>query len=411
MKKYFILSLITTIFITCNPPIQKRTLDLEQVERLPIAGKMKAGQGQQCCKEYDSYLPDTNYLDHTPMRYMRLNFHIMNSTDSSRNFTPAAGTKYIKSLIGEAHKKIRNNKKMLLPVGNNTAVYPPRYRYVLTPRPNAKGDDGIYFHYDDDLCYYVVKGRNRNNHKKDVIKKYGIQIDTVFNVFMIPHHPDSLKSPYYGGYDAGIALGNSLKLTGAFVNKTKPWVMQKYLNHELGHNLGLRHTWFGRDDCEDTPKHPNCWSLKSPSPCDSMASNNFMDYNAYQNAWTPCQIGKMHYNMAREKHKSRKLLKPTWCELKEKSHIIIRDSIHWKSMKDLEGNLTIEAGAILKMSCRTSLPKGAKITVKPGAKLILDNCKLHNACGDSWKGIEIQSWKKLKGEVVVVGEPVIENLE
>jgi len=414
MPKILFFVLLLLFVNACNQPLKKwflTTGDVVNKEKIDSDSRFrKPGRGRECCRDKLSYIPDTNYLEHAPVKIIRLNFHIMNAADSSQNFREKEGVKYVKSLLGEANKRLLNNHKMKLPPGNQTPVLPPRYRFQLTPKPDDAQDDGVYFHYDDSLYYYVVKGKNQNNYSRGVIQKYGIQLDTVLNVFLMPHHPDSLASPTYGGYGAGIALWNAVKLTGAYKKNIGPWDMQKYLNHETGHIYGLTHTWKYNDGCEDTPTHPNCFNNKTRPECDSLASNNFMDYNVYQNAWSPCQIGKIQYNMSREKIEDRKFLKPNWCMLHDERHIIIRDSVHWKSMKDLEGNLTIEDGGILKISCRVSLPKGAKITIKPGGKLILDNCKLHNACGDKWQGIEIQKEGKRKGKVVFWGLPLLEDM-
>lgn len=417
MKKFGFLLFLFWGFNSCNQSVQKwfcTTSDIQRIASdIPTSYDTtppKDGEGRACCRDKLNYIPDTAYLDHTPMRYIKLNVHLMNSADSSQFWDEAKGRKYVKSMIWEAEKRIRNNKKMNLPPGNNTPIIPPRYRYKLTPRPDVSGDDGIYYHYDDEHYFYINKGRNRNNHKRDVIRHCGVQLDTVLNAFLLPIHPDSLKSKTYKGKDAGIALGNAIKVGGDFLGgRMDPWISQKYFNHEVGHIFGLNHTWRFNDGCEDTPVHPNCWNNKQGGECDSLYSNNFMDYNAYQNSWSPCQIGKMHYTMSNPKSRKRIFVEPTWCTFQEDKHIYIRDSIHWKSMKDLEGHVTIEPEGILKMSCRVSFPKGAKIIVKPGAKLILDNCTLHNDCGENWEGIEIQKIKNLKGEVVFLGNPVIQN--
>ncbi len=365
------------------------------------------------CNDPLNYIPDTNYLNHTPMKYIRLNFHFMNSSDSAHNFYGQAAKEYAEGLMHATQHSLKKNKKMHLPEGNTTPALPLRYRYVLSPKPGDPEDDGIYCHFDDELCFYVHKGKNRNIFDRRMIRKYGVQLDTVLNIFIMPHHPDSLDSPTYSKGGVGVALGNSMKAAGMFANyetKNKFWLYRSVFNHEVGHIYGLSHAWHRNDGCDDTPSHPNCWSQTDKAPCNTKTSNNLMDYNVYQHAWTPCQIGKMQYSMAREKTKQRKLMLPKWCELDEDKHIYIRDSIQWPCMKDLEGHLTIESGGALKIKCRVSIPKDGKITIKPGGKLILDNCRLHNACGDQWSGIEVQQAGKLKGEVIYIGKPVIEDV-
>ncbi|MCB0704263.1 MAG: hypothetical protein KDC34_03100 [Saprospiraceae bacterium] len=410
MYKYF-LALLLISGLACYKPIIQRLVQRSEVPEPTSNQKLPMGlRGQSCCNDYSSYAPDTMHLDHSPMKYIRVNVHFMNSADSTNNFDEEAGVTYALGLLKAANYDIETNDKLFLPYGNDLPNLPPQYRYVLTPRENDPGDDGIYFHYDDELYYYIVRGRDRNRHKTEVIKKYGVQLDTVLNIFLMPHHPDSTASPTYKASQCGIALGDAVKVAGGWESGPDFWQVRMVLNHEVGHIYGLSHTWAYNDGCDDTPRNPQCWNRTDEPPCDTAASNNLMDYNAYQRAWSPCQIGKIHYTMSNLNSKSRRYLVPNWCTLHEDKHIFIQDSVHWQSMKDLEGNLTIQRGGILQISCRVAIPPGGKITVQPGGKLILDNCLLHNSCGEMWDGIEIQEQGKYKGEVVFVGEPVIQDV-
>ena len=377
----------------------------------PISSTSIPSNENECCREYLSYTPDTNYLDHTPMQYIRVNVHLMNSTSKAHNFDGASGEWFAKKLIQAANHDIETNDKLWLPYGNDIPNLPPRFRLKLTPRPNDPNDNGIYFHYDDDLYYYVIKGKNRNRANQEVIKKYGVQLDTVLNIFVMPHHPDSVASPTYKPSHAGIALGNAVKVTGAYENGGNEWSIRMVLNHEVGHIYTLGHTWAYNDGCEDTPRHMKCWNRTKSPPCDTAASNNMMDYNALQSALSPCQIGKVHFHMTKEIHRSRKFLEPYWCTLNPELDITIQDSVHWKGRKDLGGNLTIAPGGVLKISCRVSFPKDARIVVQPGGKLILDNCRLHNACGDQWWGIETQVQRKVEGTVEEIGNVQLEHMQ
>ena len=400
LKTSLLLLLTLLIFGTCQLPLQKRFLTKEDISFVESPDVVKSGPPRRSvCRDYLSYVPDTNHLDHSPIRYVRVNVHFMNHTDSTQNFREKDVDDFAKKLLKAAQYDLTKDKKPWLPPSIDLPALPKQYRYVLTPLPGDPNDTGVYCHYDDDLYYFVSSGRNRNNYSMDVIDKYAIQSDSVLNIFIMPHHPDSMKSEKYRPVGGGIALRNNLKLAGVYESGNhSPWAFRGLLNHEIGHVLGLNHAW-GHDGCDDTPRHPNCWNRSEKPPCDTMASNNVMDYNAHQNAWTPCQIGKIHYNFARLKSRQRRMLIANWCVLKEENTIRIKEQIDWAGARDIEGHLIIEKGGVLQIRCRLSLPKGAKIIIRPGGKLILSNAHLHNSCGDEWEGIEIQSNKKGKGEV------------
>ena len=362
------------------------------------------------CQVPADYVPDTLHLDHTPWKYIRVNFHWMNNSDSSANYYGERAVRFVEGLLASANKDLRENNKMWLPHRNNTPVISTRCQYVLTPQPGVPGDKGVYSHFDDEICYYIHKGRYRNLMNREVIKRYGIQTDSVLNVFVMPHHPDSIASKTYNSYGVGVTLGTFIKMSGPFEQKGPSWQYRGILNHEVGHVFGLSHTWAFNDGCDDTPRHPQrCWSRTKEPPCDTLASNNVMDYNALQNSWTPCQVGRIRMRMANEKSKVRKFIVPKWCDLNERRNVTISDSIVWAGAKDMEGNILIREGAVLQVKCRLSVPAGGKITIEPGGRLILENCRLHNACGKTWQGIEIQELGRKKGELLATGQVAIEN--
>ncbi len=404
----------------CTPRTESRLLSAEEMGLVPSSfdnqNTSRRYQREPCYLPIN-YAPDTNYLDHSPMKYVRINMHMMNCVDGSQNIPEEEAREYIKGLVHASNYALENNRQMWLPHGNDTPVLPINYRYVLTGRPDDPNDDGIYFHYDDSLYYYVHVGRKHSNlFSREVIDKYGVQLDTVLNVFLMPHQPDSVASSSYGAGDVGVALRNAVKVAGqwkeAFAQKKDSyWRFRGVFNHEVGHIMSLSHTWAYNDGCDDTPRHPqSCWSRSAGPGCDTLTSNNVMDYSNLQMAYTPCQIGKVHMRLSDSRRQQRKFLIPNWCYLNEEADITIRDTIEWPCMKDLEGNLTIASGGQLTIRCRVSIPPGASITVESGGTLILDGGRLHQACDQRWQGIKVEKQNEVEGEVQMLRGATIEDV-
>jgi hypothetical protein len=410
--RWFIYAIFLCLaFLSCTPVFQARYLSFEK-HNLPaeIADTLLL-TSLNTCNETDHYIPDSNYLKQFPFQRIRVNFHFMNSSDSTNNIYGEEAREYARNLIYYANRKLDDNRQMLLPEGNNTGVLPIPFRYHLQPDGSVEGDDGIYFHYDDEHYYFLNKGKHRNNYSRKLIEKYAVNPDTVLNIFYMNHHPDSIASKTYTASGSGIALGSSIKLGVVHEKDTKPWKYASLINHEIGHVYGLRHSWTGSDGCEDTPKHPNCWTGHSKAPCDGERSNNVMDYNPDQNAYTPCQIGRIEKQMMDENGFQRDLLKPIWCDRDTNYNYIVMQKEHWTGAKDLYGDLIIKSGALLQIDCRVSMPANSKIIVEPGATLILNNAKIHNSCGYLWNGIEEQRFGKQKATVYYYGRVTVQDCD
>ncbi|MBU6340989.1 MAG: hypothetical protein KGS48_05800 [Bacteroidetes bacterium] len=360
------------------------------------------------CNNWKNYLPNPQHPEYLPPKIVRVNFQVMNSADSTHNFNPSQARTFLKELLAYANAELDTNVRNWRSP-ENTLALPKGYKYQICPQPVA-GDDGFYFHYDNDLYYFISQGQNANNYARKVIDKYSVGKDSILNIFLMVHPDDSIQSPSYRANGQGIALGTALKLAGLYESKESAHSFDGLINHEIGHIFGLQHAWM-EDGCPDTQNHPNkCWAYTEEEPCRSQATNNMMDYNAYQIALTPCQIARINASFANESYIARKCLKPTWCTRNPSMDLVIRDSVSFMGARDLEGNITVAKGGILHISCRVSLPENAYILVEPGGRLWLDGCRLHNACGKKWQGIFIQNRRFERGEVFIRREVQIDNV-
>lgn len=411
MSVRIILLLSCLVVISCSKKL--KTLQYNGADEIYEAAVTKAEKKIKCdCSDPNNYAPDYRFPQFEDVKYIRVNFHYPNASNLQYNFTGEEAVTYSKGLLDSGNRKLVTNKKMNLPEGNDTPVYDARYQYQLQKDPSTPSGYAVYEDVDDENWYFIKKGKNRNNYSKTIIRKFARNDDSILNIFAMAYPPDSLDKEGFKSGRGGIALGTSLKIAG--IRKygvNGAWRFAALMNHEIGHIFGLRHSWYKNDGCDDTPPNANCWNSKKEGPCAGVISNNMMDYNNQQIAITPCQIGIVKKNMHRENSKVRKLLIKDWCDYNADKSLIISEDTELDRSIDMKGDIIIEAGKSLRLSCRVHMPKGGKIIVHPGATLILNGCKIHNDCGEQWGGIEVLSKGKEEGKIEYLGRVTIKGLE
>ncbi len=407
-----------TLFVACSPKVWQvfvsgpEAVYLSPIDKAPL----------NPCKQSINYAPSIEYPNHTPMRYVRVRFMVVQAVkDDPNTLLPHEAPAYIKRLIEIVNYKLSITEQMKLPIGNNTPAIPRNYRFLLYLDPTEPNDIGVDYAVDSSLAYFNRSSNISGSYDRRAYDKYAKYKGQVLTVVLQEHHPDSITSKTYNDNSTGTGFPDWFKIAGAKQNYDTIWHADGTFEttgyaadlfvHETGHSFGLMHTWSGNDGCDDTPNHPNCWDANS-GPCkhDGIYSNNMMDYNNNKSALTPCQLGIVNYNFSRDGSPQRKYLEPMWCEYKKDSIINIYTDVEWNGSKDLEGDIIIQNGGRLTIRCRVSLPAGARIIIKPRGTLVLDGAHLTNLCNQQWEGIEQWGNSKEQGSLVLYSASTIDKV-
>jgi len=242
-------------------------------------------------------------LDHHPIQTIRVSIHVLQDSIGHGNFTIADSLNnhapewyWLQGLVEDASKRMGDLQPMQMPSSSNY-IKDSRIRYKVV---------GVYDWQDQGLF--------------NLSRAYPSTGDRMYDHIMqqeeVTHKENSLHLFLAGGINndngkitsRGIASGAPDKRWTVLFNyynqykRKKSYWPASLISHELGHNLGLSHTWNRADGCDDTPrKEAQCWALNEPKSkaCDELSecSNNLMDYNVWQNALSECQLAKIHYNI------------------------------------------------------------------------------------------------------------------
>ncbi len=258
---------------------------------------------------------------------------------------------------------------------------------------NSNGDsfpvivnDGLISHY----CR--IKYLNNNNLGDDAL-----------NVFFCERGSGNHSTGYRGwgpGYNS--ELQNHIVLTKAWSEKgTAWWKVDGRFLHEVGHCLGLHHSWLSTQE--------RLFEYECNTGPGWQRNNHLMAYNNAQFYNSPLQDAHM-----------RRHLLTTW-RIKQLINTPLNNATYtFDSSYTIEsdetitwiGNIIVDSGATLTIQGLLQMHKDKKIIVKRNAKLVVDGGVI-TSC-DQWKGIVIEGdgatgSQANAGSVVFENEAIIEK--
>ncbi len=170
------------------------------------------------------------------------------------------------------------------------------------------------------------------------------------------------------------------------------WINSTYLSfcsggfiHEYGHYFGL-----GHEECDQN----NIMHTSGSTP---------------RNSLNGCQVREMYKTLM-----VKNLRKYVVCEDVLEYNLTVDNNENWTRDMKVYGNIVIESGGTLTISCKLNMQPKTKIIVKRGGKFILDEDAVMTGCGDYWDGIivegDVPSGNQLNaGKVELRNGSIIEN--
>lgn len=196
---------------------------------------------------------------------------------------------------------------------------------------------------------------------------------------------------------------NRISLTGAYYNiwenPTQPhfghWAFAQLLNHEMFHTLGLCHSFYAANTCNDIDPTAECACGPGTTSCGSGGfgccswnshSTNIMNYAPTLKSLSLCQWGTAYNNAI-----SKNCPFLTFCETQTEPLIIEAGSIiTWDHLMIIDRPVIVMPTASLIITCEARFSTEAYVEVRRGAKLTVDGALLTNLCPDGfWPGIQV----------------------
>jgi parallel beta-helix repeat protein len=442
MKKAFILLILATFICPVVdgqvlPPMEVQAIIDDSVEVPDDGINCPLKSSAFINKYHDLYNTDLTYWMPQPtdaIKYIKVNFIVYQLGDGTGNFSqngvnPLDPTKtdiqFLNELIDHVNLLYSNLADPsdiggASVCGSCNTIKDTRIRFQLSgihfyPDATAYGTSGVYYSINPqtEINIYLT-GLNVNYSWADVSSFNQSQKLTVF-----------LNRLYYDytTYGYNHALGST-----------------QWLAHELGHSLGLCHTYYG-GGCPITTQamidqgfyfddhfgiHPSnyCpdrngfWNSDPWLSNNDFITNNIMSYTVTRQYLTSKQIAVIHRNLSLKS--IRKYVDHTTFLA---SPVEIVEDETWDFDFRIYRDIIVKNQSVLTLTCVLRMPPGGRIIIEPGSKLIVDGGLITSYGDYFWHGIEVWGNNNLsqipvdaqtqlrlyQGEIQVINGGTIEN--
>lgn len=332
-----------------------------------------------------------------PIKRLRVKLHVMQlSSFDPQNFQDIpAHREYLIRVINRANENLSNlvaplyGSPIPIPYPNGSPhVSDARFQLVLDP-------DDIFFHVDA-----VGWNNNDNACGSYVYSEYGIKDDCALDIFILgeTRYSGCAPDPYFHthvnffkDYEQYLATAGDCCFSD--ISHARNVI------HELGHNLGLKHSFEFQSPqaisdiqcthCSAGLRTTECGNACS-THCDPISAplcyNNIMGYTQIRkNNLTPQQVAVFHARMFTSTSSEFLVV-----DYDPSTSFAITGTEQWDLARLITGDVIIEPGARLTITCKVIMAPDATFQIKPGGKLVVDGGHLTISspnCGSLWGGI------------------------